>query len=232
MTTVAIKERPILFSGPMVRAILDGRKTQTRRIVKDGAIPFEGDKCQPSKLPGCWDFWSTEHPKASLRNLPLDYAYGLTGDHLWVRETWEPLEFNDHEVGVVYAATPTEGTRQKNAVRWVHVGEDEALKWQHRSGKKFPGIHMPRWASRLTLEITGIRVERLQAISAADILNEGAVERAHYDKILGKSPISAFDGCCYPDLISLWAAGWEKINGKGSWKENPWVWALTFRRVS
>lgn len=94
-----------------------------------------------------------------------------------------------------------------------------------------PSIYMPRWASRITLEVTGVRVERLQDISPKDILAEGVVERSHQDPLLGKCPISAFDGKLYPDLRSLWAAGWDAINGKRApWLSNPWVWVVSFAR--
>jgi hypothetical protein len=90
---------------------------------------------------------------------------------------------------------------------------------------------MPRWACRLVLEVSAVRVERLQEISAKDILAEGAVLRAHDDQF-GHTPVSAFDGMCYMDLKSLWAAGWDSINAKRApWASNPFVWVITFRRL-
>jgi hypothetical protein len=92
---------------------------------------------------------------------------------------------------------------------------------------------MPRWASRITLEVTGVRVQRVQEISAKDIIAEGAVERSHEVEFLGKCPVSTFDGCCYSDLKSLWAAGWDSINAKRSfgWEVNPWVWVYEFKKL-
>lgn len=95
-----------------------------------------------------------------------------------------------------------------------------------------PGRFMPRWASRILLEVVSVRAEQLQDITAADILAEGAVERSHTDPNLGKCPVSAFSGVMHPDLMSLWRAGWDSINGKrAAWASNPWVWRVAFRRV-
>lgn len=111
------------------------------------------------------------------------------------------------------------------------------IPWKWKPNR-LPGIYMPRRCARHFIEITGIRVERLQEISAADILAEGAVSRSHNCEAFAavganpKCPVSAFDGCAYPDLRSLWAAGWISLNGKDSWDANPWVWVYEFRKVS
>jgi len=185
-----MKEQPILFSAPMVRAILDGRKTQTRRIVK-GDITTIGsmDYLNGQPLEGC---------SATLGQCP----FGVPGDRLWVRETW----------------------RQGNT-RVLYRTDDvcpSQVRWR-------PSIHMPRWASRITLEITDVRVQRLQEISDEDALAEGlrsdgslgaqcSVEltghRTHHD-----SPKECFR------LL------WESIHGPGSWDVNHFVWVIVFRRI-
>lgn len=147
----------------------------------------------------------------SSESIPLPYVKGMT---LWVRETW---------MECVNCGTPNYRATV-NKPRQCS-GCDESL------GRWIPSLHMSRWASRITLEISDVRVERLQDISAKDILAEGAVERPHFDQYLGKMPVSAFDGKAYVDLRSLWAAGWESIYGKGSWNLNPYVWVLSFRRI-
>lgn len=181
-----MKERPILFSAPMVRALLDGSKTQTRRKYKvnnGGLWPNIND------IPGM---------RQILRNCP----YGQHGDRLWVREAFY------EEFGRVPAG-------EEERLEWVESGylayraSDEQpygsggyLPWK-------PSIFMPRWASRINLEIVSVRVERLQDISETDALAEG-IDQDTCD------PVRA-----YRDL-------WEAINGDGSWDTNPWVWAITF----
>lgn len=216
-----MKERPILFSAPMVRAILDGRKTQTRRTVKpqpDGRhcrVDFEhGFLKESSMLGGCWS--------VSRKQL---CPYGKPGDRLWVRETWKYLDWT--EDGCPYIAYKADGTdtlRPVNDERWIERVEDV---WADLSSSENysvdncasdrrwrPSIHMPRWASRITIEITGIRVERLHAIRAEDALAEGVEWDGMYEH-----PRDNF--------ISLW----ESINGHGSWDANPWVWVVEFKRV-
>jgi hypothetical protein len=205
-------ERPIIFSAEMVKAILAGRKTMTRRVVKP----------QPQLRGGAW-FWESPrydngmgvhyfHTKALAGVMPAwveACPYGRVGNRLWVRETWCLPDPSDYRT-VCYRAS----------------GDPVTTGQPWRSP-----IHMFRWASRITLEITGVKVERLHGIGAADIIAEGAVDRPHHVDMLGKCPVSAFDGICYPDLRTLWAAGWEKINGKGSWSANPWVWAISFKLI-
>ena len=206
-----MKEHPILFSGPMVRAILDDRKTQTRRVVKDSV------KHGVSLLGGCgcgvlWDLC----------------PYGAPGDRLWVRETWRRVDFETRGRDSSYIVEYRSGGYGPR----VHGETNEIMSLP--CGWK-PSIHMPRWASRITLQVTGVRVERLQDISAKDIIAEGAVDRPHEVDGLGKCPVSAFDGKVYPDLRSVWAHGWNSINGKRhgcDWASNPWVWVVEFRRVA
>lgn len=184
-----MKERPILFSGAMVRAILDGKKTQTRRIFK-GTTEHKGEY-NPDYL----ERWKGDKGWADI------CPYGRIGDHLWVRETW-----SDHEVGepVLYRASVP-----------IDDDVDRDFKWR-------PSIFMPRWASRITLEIVNVRVERLQEISGSDAKAEGITmplsQRCEFQSE-------------YAAYISAYRDLWDSINGKGAWGLNPWVWAIEFERV-
>lgn len=184
-----MKERPILFSGPMVRALLAGTKTQTRRIVKRYEV--RAGMPQPE-----WD--------SLLRLCP----YGQPGDRLWVREAWAEVRPR----GIPWPATMTVYREADNRT-------DYGGPWK-------PSIHMPRRASRLTLEITGVRVERLQDISEADALAEGIVQLK--DGGFGL-PAGEHYHCADPrqSYLSLW----EAINGPGSVGANPWVWVVEFKKA-
>ena len=200
-------ERPILFSGGMVKSILEGRKTQTRRVVKGQALAW------------CDQFVS-EFIASPANHLS---PYGYPGDRLWVRENgWERPERT--------ARMMREGADTWRPYYYDADGEtgNDLKGWGF---KRRPSIHMPRWACRLVLEVNGVRVDRLQAITGKDIIAEGAVLRAHDDQF-GHNPVSSFDGKCYLDLVSLWAAGWDSINAKRApWASNPWVWVIEFQRV-
>lgn len=221
------KERPILFSGAMVRAILDGRKTQTRRVVKHrGTIPppwatYAEELSQLKYDLSAWApsgifMWSEEQtpgePLKPLRRWPFEgdeaelpgaYAipcpYGQPGDRLWVRET--------HSLRIL----PEESSDGKG-IAWYRADGDVyqgMLRWR-------PSIHMPRWACRLELEITGVRVERLNDCSDADAAAEGWP---------GFNETSLDSMAWYSDL-------WEQINGAGAWEANPWVWVVEFKRAA
>lgn len=193
-----MKERPILFSAPMVRAILAGRKTQTRRIVK----PRHMATVDAEQFP-------------ILAMCP----YGSPGDRLWVRETCRAEAIGDEGLcGVRYVADgqfmPTANTREASD-RWVQ------LYWYRgMEGATVPPIHMPRWASRITLEITDVRAQRLQDISEADAKAEG---------------VSMPDGT--PTPPDFWSYHqecrhlWEQIHGGGSWEKNPWVWVIELKKL-
>lgn len=178
-----VKEHPILFSGPMVRAILEDRKIQTRRIFKFKET--NQTHSQPDKF-------QKEH-------FCLEWCpYGKVGDHLWVRETWKQGFFETkYSNGIIYKAD-----------------KEKALGMVEYAGGWKPSIHMPRWASRITLEITGIRVERLQDISGCDAALEGVIAYHTYNGYKLK----------FEEL-------WEQINGEGSWNLNPWVWVLQFKKL-
>jgi hypothetical protein len=233
-TATATRERPILFSGPMVRAILAGRKTQTRRIVKFSREVWKQPLPHVEYADDGMPIWFSSPPHG-LRHRDPEYfkrgypcPYGRPGDRLWVRETWQPTA---HGKGL--------GTE-------IHYHADESSEWRHGfvtnpSNKHWrPSIHMPRWASRITLEITGVRVERLNEISEEDAIAEGAELNAcdpkQWTPDMGYLPRCPHypDGCdCDPAFTARdWFSDlWESINGPGSWAENPWVWVVEFRRV-
>ena len=202
-------ERPILFSAPMVRAILDGSKTQTRRVVKPQPI-YDG------RFAGNWKIVGKNgHEAATCSPLVGELCpHGRQDDRLWVRENFCPIYPQDpaynggRPIEYDYAATYQHGNR---------LGDYIGIKKRWK-----PSIHMPRAASRITLEITGVRVERLQDISGADALAEGiTLHPNHRNK--------PRDNICGP--VQTYRDLWEKINGPGSWEANPWVWAVSFKRV-
>ena len=197
-----MKERPILFSAPMVRALLAGTKTQTRRVVKK--LPLTLNRCTNSIEV---DVKNIENGRfAELVACP----YGKPGDRLWVRETFGHFERNENF---------------KPGCEVFYRADGNCLElepWR-------PSIHMPRWASRITLEITSVRVERLQEISIEDAKAEGAW--GPDDSIVQK--VADYFGT---DIFSAnprkaFQMLWESINGPDSWAANPWVWAIEFRRV-
>lgn len=206
-----MKERGILFSAPMVRALLDGSKTQTRRAVK--GLP---DACksisQHHEIAGA--FFLRDEDGRVINKLII-CPYGQPGDRLWVRETWSTHACFD-------AVRPSDLT-----TRSVHYWSDGEV----QTGKRRPSMFMPRWASRITLEITGVRVERLQDISEADAMAEGidlerlAESQDKFDMVADENMTGRATAASY--YRSLWGS----INGAGSCDANPWVWAVEFRRI-
>ena len=206
-----MKERPILFSGSMVRALLAGTKTQTRRAVK---LPHMNPLGEWEAIP-----WGGPNGGRTSRGetLPAQMAightrtgdvlacpYGQPGDRLWVREAWM---YGQGSAPIYRADTPT---------------KPEGQAWRS-------SIHMPRAASRITLEVVGVRVERLQDISEEDAKAEGAW--GPDDSIVGK--VAEHFGC---DVLSVhpslaFRMLWEQINSHGSWAANPWVWVVEFKRI-
>jgi hypothetical protein len=214
-----MKDKPIIFSGPMVRAILDGRKTQTRRVIKQllggerSLLSFDGEVARfDNRLAPVHDEHAIKCPWAPV------------GRRLWVRESFALSKCFDRsrrpgELPIIERDVP---------VWWrAEDGEESINRGRWRSP-----LHMPRWASRITLEVTELRVERLQWISPQDILAEGLVERPHHVDGLGICPVSAVDGKVYPDLRSLMAAAWDTINGKTApWASNPWVDVIGLQKL-
>lgn len=195
-----MKERPILFSGPMVRALLAGTKTQTRRILKL-KWGFDLEERDDGTL---WP-WA-EHPDCD-DDVWMPCPQGEIGDRLWVREAWAPN--SGSAGGFLYRA-------DHGSASSYHRIDLKTGVWTHATSRWRPSIHMSRAASRITLEITGVRVERLQDISDPDALAEGC---SHNDMLHGDR------------LASVYARLWEKINGPGSWAKNPYVWVVEFKRV-
>lgn len=232
------KERPILFSAPMVNAILAGDKTQTRRIAKlnaSGRVAFAGRE------------WHCDDQNASLA-----CPYGQPGDRLWVRETWQYYDWTEEgEPCIRFAADnsttwPEPGTDEwsdRLADVWEVLSRDDNFNIDNRARDRRwrPSIHMPRWASRIMLEIVSVRVERLQDISEADAYDEGItceniIVGAHYANghIEEWADRFFFDGCPdegFEDAVDAYAALWESINGENSWAINPFVWVIEFRRL-
>jgi hypothetical protein len=201
-----MKERPILFSALMVRAILDGRKTQTRRVLKNQPEIIKDPFPTTDEVKGVFKFKESTgiYQCLGMQNLIETCPYGQPGDRLWVRESWS-----------THACLDNKKPSELINVNSYHYWADGEI----NTGKKRPSIHMPRWASRINLEITGIRVERLQDISEDDAKAEGVSDDMG---IIFKT------GDDTP--IGMYGELWESINGQGSWAFNPWVWVLEFKR--
>ena len=218
----AVRERGILFSAPMVRALLAGRKTQTRRIItpQPPASMDDGWYPDPYNHGPEWTFWgkagTPDHNKQG--HLMGKCPYGAPGDRLWVKEAWqhEDTSCADHKCG-----QPTH-----IYFRATDPASDTFSSWR-------PLIFMPRWASRIGLAIESVRVERLQEIKPEDAVAEGLVSIESRDgsgRLLwnfGERGVGWFD----PRVA--YQHGWDSINGKRApWSSNPWVWVLTFKVLS
>lgn len=215
--TTEPKERPILFSAPMVRAILDGRKTVTRRIVRPQPEPNDyGSHSWPSSL---------ARTMVEPREMGWLGPYGSRGDHLWVRETWRPFSRADVHDGRenVFVRYPSDESTLLIDRRHVPAGWT-APKQSARG--LVPGIHMPRWACRLVLAVQSVRVERLHAITEEDIFAEGLDmnEAGTFYVDHGPDGIAEFE-----DPRTAFAFLWDSINGsRAPWESNPWVWRVEF----
>ena len=208
-----MKERPILFSGAMVRALLDGRKTQTRRVVK-WPKDMEIDHAAVERL-------ATSNDTYLLDRCP----YGVPSDRLWVRETTYDVERNGY-VGPVFV----ESEDGEHAHAWGWGDPDDPDQIEPHELRKRPAIHMSRAMARIILEVTCVRVERLQDIQSADAGSEGVEQMApcrwrDYSGIFE-------DGHINP--VASFASLWDSLNavrGYG-WDVNPWVWVIEFRRIN
>jgi hypothetical protein len=215
-----MSERPILFSGPMIRAILDGRKTQTRRIVKpqpivrrhwsgpdDHGLEFKDRTVRITSL-----HRYQEEIAAAL------CPYGARGDRLWVRETFH-----------------LDGTRaqHEDAMRTFPVVFYRATEAEPSAGWRWrPSIYMPRWASRITLEVTSVRAERLQDITGEDARAEGIDYSKHACDCEMCARTAAICPAASSSLIMEYASLWDSINAKrASYSSNPWVLVVSFRRL-
>lgn len=200
-----MKERGILFSGPMVRAILSGAKSQTRRLIKPQP---EVTPEQARVLPAAWDGgW-----------IDVKCPYGEPGDRLYVRETYAliwPGESKPENVRDNLVEYRADKPDSKYPGDWPDepASKRDAPRWR-------PSLYMPRWASRITVEITSVRVERLQDISEADALAEGI------------DPYEWSGGPAHPAPIAAYRELWDTLNGKKApWSSSPWVWVVEFTRV-
>ncbi|NWO10204.1 hypothetical protein HLV40_07310 [Chromohalobacter salexigens] len=237
-----MKERPILFSGEMVRAILDGRKTQTRRAMKpQPTVPVSHFRyIGYEKATGRGDWQACDKsgkPIHAFHKSPFvteiaQCPYGKPGDRLWVRETFgygaRPCPFEGGVDGIEYRADEAYIDDVENLPLYTPPTPEDFCYGDVVGGGWKPSIHMPRWASRIDLEITAIRVERLQDISADDARSEGIQTwidsfkdgpRYHENGQLDAYPVSAFSRL------------WKSINGADSWDANPWVWVVEFRVI-
>lgn len=195
--TISVRERPILFSSEMVRALLENRKTMTRRIVKPQPVSTKRSRRMDELIESC--------------------PFGNISDRLWVRETFCPrsngMLVMEQIQRSFFRATDGEGERNTKPHNW---------RWR-------PSIHMPRWASRITLEITNVRVERLQEISEEDAHAEGIWPDpgGRFQQARGVGPFTED-----PRLAFRWL--WDSINGKypdKAWAASPWVWVVSFKRI-
>lgn len=195
-----MRDRPILFNDEMVRAILEGRKTQTRRVIKpQPEQPAPGSYFDAYNGGPQWNWWAADN-RQHLDQI-IKCPFGKPGDRLWVRETF---------------ADEAGGTRNFPGEHIYYRADGDGVDLQGGCWK--PSIHMPRWASRITLEITGVRVERLQEITLGDICKEGLASSIYDFK-----PVQA-GFLAFEEL-------WESIYGPDSWDANPWVWVIEFKRI-
>lgn len=255
-----MRERPIIFSGHSVRAIIEGRKTQTRRIVRASHFPRSWRACcrdvgvstalLEMYFAGRWE----ERP----------FPYGRPGDHLWVRETWAPVGCSHDAPGAfwgpdrdLHVADRGPDDQWQAIVYRADTTPAEYEMHRLRDGSLYDGpwnspIHMPRWASRLILEIDEVRVERLQDITEEDAIAEGAIFTDYGRKCFHEGqtletcpapdathpqrdgwsmePTTSSDECLGSPRMAF-ANGWNRINGKRpgcAWADNPWVWVISF----
>jgi hypothetical protein len=224
---MTVKERPILFSGPMVRAIMAGNKTQTRRVMK---LPPHVEKYGPrddvrrfysngsGQYPGGNPNFTGDQPpgakvscKETCQTVPS--PYGHIGDHLWVRESHAFICCEEGEPGAFYGGDHNISSDYGNGwFKTVYVADVNVIEWDPPRIR--PSIHLPRWAARLLMEVTSVKVERLNAISAADCINEGI------------PPTMRNDAPAKERFAELW----DGINAdRAPWESNPWVWVVEFK---
>lgn len=249
MEARSVIERPILFSAPMVRAILDGRKTVTRRLVKPqptwGSHGENGDSslfCASWKgrllgVDGAREWFMTQCP------------YGQPGDHLGVREPWRvPASLDDLSGKQIAEKCLDAGYRKpwcptQYEADGARTSQREWHEFGSKLGESTPGRYrharfMPRWASRLTLEVTGVRVERLQEISEADCFAEGlqCMEQRDEDgrrtgRLCALNEWLGTDPSAWDEPRNAFRDLWSSLNGTSSWDANPWLWVVSFRRI-
>lgn len=244
-----MKERGMIFNSEMVRAILDGRKTQTRRIMKvqpesnQLGLLLITDSTKHSDI-GKYHWAESNATGNHVRSKLFSSPFGAVGERIWVRETWATLG-NEEGCYVDWEDNLCKGD-ERSAARIYRASceqrpgdyglwsiPDDAYWKPHTKEHKFdgawrPSIHMPRWASRILLEITDVRVERLNAISEEDARAEGIIDGGCLN--CGEPEPC---GCANPepDATDAFAYLWQSIYGQDNWNANPWVWVIEFKRV-
>ena len=244
-----MKERGMIFNSEMVRAILDGRKTQTRRIMKvqpesnQLGLLLITDSTKHSDI-GKYHWAESNATGNHVRSKLFSSPFGAVGERIWVRETWATLGNEDgcyvdwednlckgdeRSAAGIYRAS----CEQRPGDYGLWSIPDDAYWKPHTKEHKFegawrPSIHMPRWASRILLEITDVRVERLNAISEEDARAEGIIDGGCLN--CGEPEPC---GCANPepDATDAFAYLWQSIYGQDNWNANPWVWVIEFKRV-
>lgn len=207
-----VKERPILFSGPMVRAIRERRKTQTRRVMKPQPTYDGLPVMRISPLLAGRDCHKTgefmkHHPQYDrVVQSGLWCPYGVPGDRLWVRETLGTLADESWIYSADCLPVMVDPDNETAMLVWCH----------HKEQNYCPSIYMPRWASRITLEITEVRAERLRDISEEDAITEGVTVESDWTACM--------------NFAKLWSSI-HKADGPNGWAANPWVWAISFQSL-
>ena len=224
-----MKARPMLFNGEMVRALLCGRKTQTRRIIKPQIEPwgkngYKWDGHKPNSKYGAWAYSDPNDIQFCMQGNSL---HGQVGDLIWVKETWKPT-INDDVCGVTYRADDKfieiEDTEEASE-RWVSVRRPEEQHPSNVEPKWRPSLFMFRWASRLTLRITDVRVEQVQDITEKDAIAEGL-------RIFNKDDANLYYSSAAHEAdwelspVDAYKKLWNSINK--NWGDNPWVWCISF----
>lgn len=214
-------ERPITLTAEQVRAVLDGRKTQTRQIMK---VQPESNQFGLLRITnstkrsdiGKYHWAESNATGTHTRSALFSCPFGAVGDQMYVRENCQAFEYKSGLDAVRYSADGNEipiKNHPLDADMWLDL-----YRYRGGEGRVVPSIHMPRWASRITLEITGVRVERLQAITIGDICKEGLAESMYEFK-----PVTQ----AFPSFEHYW----NLLHGEESWQANPWVWVIEFKRV-
>lgn len=231
-----MSDRPILFSAQMVRAILDGRKTQTRRLVTPQPIRRIDWSCKGTDgIEFKWGIYAEtlldhpQHPDFAKR-----CPYGGPGDRMWVRETWRYADWTeDGQPWIRYAADDARRLCERVSSEWaarvadiwaeLSSAENVSVDGRAADRKWRPSIFLPRWASRITLAVTAVRVERLQEISEADAIAEGVLRTG------GRAQLQPNH---FRPARELFSELWDSINeDRAPWASNPWVWVVEFKRV-
>ena len=232
-----MSDRPIIFSATMIRALLDGRKRQTRRILKPQPFAsgyYEGEidvtKVGQSHMGGpSWRFNAQAVGVGAILEEWAEPRFAV-GDRLWVRETARAEELTDGTDGVRYAADEAFIKIENSAEaadRWGGL-----FAYRGKRGASVPSIHMPRWASRLTLIVDDVKLERLQDISEEDAVAEGAYVAKASRRVADDYATKAIAGHWFATARGWYRDLWSRIHGSEAWDRNPWVVAVTFRTVT